>query len=237
VLSVDEHLARALAAVEVLPARSVPLAQALDRVLAQDVVSDGPLPRFTNSSMDGYAVRVADVATASQEHPVRLAVSADLPAGPGVPARLAAGTAARIMTGAPAPEGTEAVVPVEWTDAGVTEVEIRRPASPGLYVRGPGEDVQAGELVLRRGARLSPRQIALLAAVGHAEVLVHPQPRVVVLSTGSGSGSARSTTPTGTGWPLLPPSSGRPCARPGRSPTTRTPCSPRCTRPWTAPTW
>jgi len=185
VLSVDEHLARALAAVEVLPARSVPLAQALDRVLAQDVVSDGPLPRFTNSSMDGYAVRVADVATASEQHPVRLAVSADLPAGPGVPFRLAEGTVARIMTGAPAPEGTEAVVPVEWTDAGVTEVEIRRPASAGQYVRGPGEDVQAGEVVLRRGVRLSPRQVALLAAVGHAEVLVHPQPRVVVLSTGS----------------------------------------------------
>jgi molybdopterin molybdotransferase len=185
VLSVDEHLARALAAVDVLAARRVPLSEALERVLAEDVVSDGALPRFANSSMDGYAVRVADVASATEQHPVRLPVSADLPAGPGVPLRLAEGTVARIMTGAPAPDGTEAVVPVEWTDAGVSQVEIRRPATPGQYVRGPGEDVQAGERVLSQGVRLSPRQVALLAAVGRAEVLVHPQPRVVVLSTGS----------------------------------------------------
>ncbi len=184
-LSVDEHLGRALAAVDVLAARRIPLSEALDRVLAEDVVSDGALPRFANSSMDGYAVRVADVAAASREHPVRLPVSADLPAGPGVPFRLAEGTVARIMTGAPAPEGTEAVVPVEWTDAGVAQVEIRQPATPGQYVRRAGEDVLAGELVLRRGVRLNPRQVALLAAVGRDKELVHPQPRVVVLSTGS----------------------------------------------------
>jgi molybdopterin molybdotransferase len=185
VLSVDEHLARVLAAVEVLAPRSVPLAQALDRLLAEDVISDGDLPRFANSSMDGYAVRVADVAGADEQAPVRLTVSADLPAGVGGPALLSPGTAARIMTGAPVPEGTEAVIPVEWTDAGVDQVEIHLPAEPGQYIREAGEDVRAGELVLRRGVRLGPRQVALLAAVGRDQVLVHPQPRVVVLSTGS----------------------------------------------------
>lgn len=182
---VDEHVADCLAAVALLPPVEVRLLDAIDRVLAEDVVSPVDLPRFDNSSMDGYAVRMPDVATASPDRPAVLPVCADLPAGVTELARLEPGAVARIMTGAPVPVGTDAVVPVEWTDAGASTVTIRRPPQPGQYVRHAGEDVRAGEGVLLAGTRLSPRQIALLAAVGRGTVRVHPAPRVVVLSTGS----------------------------------------------------
>jgi molybdopterin molybdotransferase len=182
---VDEHVADALAMVELLPPVEVPLADALDLLLAEQVTSPVDLPRFDNSSMDGYAVRVPDVAAASPDRPAVLPVSADLPAGVGSVSRLVPATAARIMTGAPVPEGTDAIVPVEWTDAGVDKVAVRRAPAPGQYVRRAGEDGRAGQLVLAAGARLGPRQLALLAAVGRSRVQVHRRPRVVVLSTGS----------------------------------------------------
>ena len=183
--SVDDHVAGCLAAVEVLPPLEVGLLAALDLVLGAEVTSDVDVPRFANSSMDGYAVRLADVADAAPGHPVTLPVSADLAAGVEQVAALAPGTVARIMTGAPAPDGTEAVVPVEWTDAGVDVVTIERAPEPGQYVRHPGEDVRVGDVVLRPGVRLGPRHLALLAALGRTSVLAHPRPRVLVLSTGS----------------------------------------------------
>jgi molybdopterin molybdotransferase len=182
---VDEHVADCLAAVGVLAPRPVPLADALDLLLAERVVAPLDLPRFDNSSMDGYAVRIPDVATAGPDRPAVLPVSADLPAGVGAVSRLVPGSAARIMTGAPVPDGTDAIVPVEWTDAGATTVAIRRPPAPGQFVRRAGEDVRAGQPVLEAGTRLGPRQIALLAAIGADRVAAHPRPRVVVLSSGS----------------------------------------------------
>jgi molybdopterin molybdotransferase len=182
---VEEHVADCLSAVRPLDPVELRLLDALDCVLAQDVVSPVDLPRFDNSSMDGYAVRIPDVATANAQRPVLLPVSADLAAGVDHVAALAIATAARIMTGAPVPDGTDGVVPVAWTDHGETTVAVLQPPSPGQYVRRAGEDVRAGERVLTSGTRLSPRHIALLAAVGRDRVLVHPRPRVVVLSTGS----------------------------------------------------
>ena len=182
---VEEHVAECLAAVRPLPPVELDLLDALDCLLAEDVVSPVDLPRFDNSSMDGYAVRIPDVAAATAAHPAVLTVSIDLPAGVDAVPVLAAATVARIMTGAPVPEGTDAVVPVEWTDGGVDVVTVLQPPAPGQYVRRAGEDVRAGERVLTRGTRLSPRHVALLAAVGRSTVLVHPKPRVVVLSTGS----------------------------------------------------
>jgi molybdopterin molybdotransferase len=135
--------------------------------------------------MDGYAVRAEDVVGASEATPVLLPVTGDVFAGPARPARLAPGTAMRIMTGAPVPEGADAVVAVEQTDGGLAEVRIRRAVDPGRSVRRAGEDVVAGDTVLQAGGRLTPRQLALLAAVGRAQVVVHPRPRVVVLSTGA----------------------------------------------------
>jgi molybdopterin molybdotransferase len=154
-------------------------------VLARDVVSTIDLPSFDNSSMDGYAVHPADVATATDDEPVVLPVVADLPAGSREVHPLTPGSAVRIMTGAPVPPGAGGVVPVEWTDAGLARVSIARPAVEGQYIRRVAEDVTAGQLLLRAGARLSPRHLALLAATGHDRVTVRPRPRVVVLSTGS----------------------------------------------------
>ncbi len=184
-ISVEEHLTRCLGAVELLAPVEVALVDALDCLLAADVVAPAALPAFANSSMDGYAVLMPDVAAAAPDRPVALPVAADVPAGPSEPMRLAVGTAVRVMTGAPVPEGTDAVVPVEWTDAGTETVVIRRAPQAGQFVREPGEDVAAGEVVLHTGTRLSPRHIGLLAAVGRARVPVHPRPRVVIVSTGS----------------------------------------------------
>ena len=182
---VEEHLAACLAAVEPLPPIDVALLDALDCVLAQDVVSAVDLPGFDNSAMDGYAVQVADVASASEAEPVVLPVVGDLPAGARETHRLLAGSAVRIMTGAPVPPGAGGVVPVELTDAGLARVEIRAPASQGQNIRRRGEDVKAGQLLLGSGVRLGPRHVGLLAATGHDRVKVRPRPRVVVLSTGS----------------------------------------------------
>jgi molybdopterin molybdotransferase len=182
---VEEHLADCLAAVSVLPVLSLSPLDGLDCVLAEDVVSDVDLPAFDNSSMDGYAVTMPDVAVAASGRPVILPVVADIPAGSREPVRLSPGTTVRIMTGAPMPAGADAVVPVEWTDGGIARVEIGQAPSAGQYVRAVGEDVRRGETLLREGSRLTPRHVALLAAIGRGRVRVRPRPRVVVLSTGS----------------------------------------------------
>jgi molybdopterin molybdotransferase len=184
-LSVDAHLADCLAAIKPLPAREVALLEAAGCLLAEDVVSSIDMPRFDNSSMDGYAVRAAELASAGPDSAVALPVLGDIPAGHAEVVRLEPGTVLRIMTGAPLPAGADAVVPVEWTDGGATQVSIQQAPAAGQYVRRSGEDVQAGETVLRVGARLSPRHIALLAAVGRDRVLVQPRPLVLVMPTGS----------------------------------------------------
>jgi molybdopterin molybdotransferase len=184
-LSVDAHLAECLAAIKPLAAREVALLEAAGCVLAEDVVSEIDMPRFDNSSMDGYAVRAAELATASPDSPVALPVLGDIPAGHAETMQLELGTALRIMTGAPLPGGADAVIPVEWTDGGTTRVLSRRAPADGQYVRRSGEDVRAGETVMRIGARLSPRHIALLAAVGRDRVLVRPRPLVIVMPSGS----------------------------------------------------
>ncbi|GGO18626.1 molybdotransferase-like divisome protein Glp [Microbispora bryophytorum] len=179
--SVDRHLAGILAAVRPLAPLEVEIEAALGAVLAEDVASPVPLPPFDNSAMDGYAVRAEDVAAA----PVTLPVIGDVAAGDGGLNAIGPGLVTRIMTGAPMPAGADAVVPVEWTDGGTARVRIDRPASPGNAIRRAGEDVRAGDVVLREGARIGPAQIGILAGVGRRRVLVRPKPRVVVLSTGA----------------------------------------------------
>jgi len=195
--TVDEHVAGCLAAVGVLAPVDVALADALDLLLAAPVRSGLDLPRFDNSAMDGYAVRLADVAGAAPGTPVALPVRGDVAAGAGAVAPLAPGAAVRIMTGAPLPSGTEAVVPVEWTDARTDTVTITRVPGPGQFLRHAGEDVRAGEEVLAGGVRLAPRHLALLAAVGRATVSVHPRARVVVISSGSELTPAGEPLPPG----------------------------------------
>lgn len=143
------------------------------------------LPPFDNSAMDGYAVRVEDVAAASEENPVSLPVIGDIAAGSSGVYAVNSGLCARIMTGAPVPAGADAVVPVEWTDGGVARVSITQAPTSGQHIRRAGEDVTAGETVLSAGTPLGAPQIGLLAALGRARVRVRPKPRVVVFSTGS----------------------------------------------------
>ncbi|MGW9430358.1 molybdotransferase-like divisome protein Glp, partial [Streptomyces decoyicus] len=170
----------------------------------EDITVPVALPPFDNSSMDGYAVRAADVEGATEEAPVALTVIGDVAAGSGELPEVGPGQAARIMTGAPLPPGAEAVVPVEWTDGGTGEgpaaamrahsaapqdaageVRVHRPAVAGAHIRARGSDVAEGEPALRAGTVLGPSQIGLLAAIGRGTVKVRPRPRVVVMSTGS----------------------------------------------------
>ncbi|GAA4723003.1 molybdopterin molybdotransferase [Promicromonospora umidemergens] len=167
--------------------------EVLGRVLARDVVAPVPLPRFRNSQMDGFAVRAADVASAGPDTPVTLPVAGDVAAAPGEPAPLEPGTAVRIMTGAPVPEGADAVVPVEDTDHvtfngvddSLTKVEVVRSRDAGEFVREPGSDVAEGAVVLRAGTVLAPHHVAAAAACGIARLTVRVPVSVAIVSTGS----------------------------------------------------
>jgi len=184
-ISVEAHLADILSTIRPLAPMEVGLTDAYGLVLAEDVAASHPLPSFDNSAMDGYAVRVQDVASASQDSPVTLPVVGEVAAGDTGAYSLPEGTAIRIMTGGMLPHGTEAVVPVEWTDGGSARVTIRAQAEAGNAVRLAGGDAKAGEVLVSEGTRLRPMHIAVVAAAGRGAVRVRPRPRVVVLSTGN----------------------------------------------------
>jgi molybdopterin molybdotransferase len=170
-----------LAAMSPLPAVRVDLAAAAGLVLAEAVVAPGDVPPFANSAMDGFAVRAADTAAA----PVTLEVLEDVPAGRVPTGGVEPGTAIRIMTGAPLPDGADAVVRVEDTaPAGETSVEIVVPVVAGTAVRASGGDVAAGTEVFAAGERLGSHHLGVLAAVGVVQPVVRRRPRVALLSTG-----------------------------------------------------
>jgi molybdopterin molybdotransferase len=179
--TVEEHARVIAALLGPTPAALIPLAAADGLVLANDLVANIDLPPFANSAMDGYAVRSVDVATL----PVTLPVSQDIPAGRTDTAPLAAGTAARIMTGAPLPDGADVIVQVERTDGGAERVRIDSAPAAGVHVRTRGEDVTSGSVVLRAGTVIGPQQIGVAAALGFAELSLRRPLRVLVLSTGS----------------------------------------------------
>lgn len=183
--SVAEQLDAVLSTVSPLPPVQLSLDAARGLVLAGDIRSATDIPPFDNSAMDGYAVRRADLLGASDETPVTLPVIADLAAGTAENPRVGAGQAARIMTGAPIPDGADAVVPIEDTDRGTERVAIVRAPLPAAHLRRAGEDVRAGDTVLRAGVRLGPTRLAAAASAGAGTVTAHPAPRVAVISTGS----------------------------------------------------
>jgi molybdopterin molybdotransferase len=185
VRTVEEHQAVVTGLLSPLPVEDVPLTAAAGRVLARDLPALVALPGFTNSAMDGYAARHAEVGTATEATPVRLPVAADIPAGRTDVPVLEPGTVHRIMTGAPLPEGADVVVPVERTDARTDVVTITGAPDVGTHLRHAGEDIRAGDLALPAGTALGAAQLGLAAAVGHASVPVRRRPRVLVLSTGS----------------------------------------------------
>ena len=192
-MPVTEALEHILAAVEEVTTESLPLTQSLNRVLAQNIQSEINLPPFPNSSMDGYALRSANSREASSHNPVQLRVIMDIPAGYFPDHAIADGEAARIMTGAPVPQGADAVIPVEDTDthwkAGqhtplVDAVTIVRPVGKGEYVRPIGENVQKNMTVLLAGTRLQPQDIGILVAIGITHVTVYRRPRICILTSG-----------------------------------------------------
>jgi molybdopterin molybdotransferase len=183
-LIVEDALKRVLSAFHTLEAETVPVLDALERVLAKDVSAPGDIPPHANSSMDGFAVLAADTLGASTHIPVRLRVLADLPAGYVAEKQVSAGTAIRIMTGAPLPDGADAVVKVEDTASGDDWVDIQVTVEPGNYVRPAGEDVSRGDIVLEHGHLVRPQEIGMLAALGIPEVRVTRRPRVGILATG-----------------------------------------------------
>ena len=179
----QEHV---LARVGPLEPRVVWTVAAIGCVLAETVSSPEDVPPFANTAMDGYAVRAADVAGATSESPVELPVVAEVAAGHPADRSLAAGEAMRIFTGAPIPDGADAVVMVEHTqrlDGGArVAVEVAVPA--GEAVRVAGDDLRTGDVVFEPGELLGPGHLGVLAGIGVGEVSVHPRLRVGVLSTG-----------------------------------------------------
>ncbi len=183
-LTVEEALAvvlehtRPLADVE-----EVPLESALGRVLARDLASGADHPDVDNTAVDGYAARAADTAGASRENPVRLRWIGESPAGRPFSGRLGPGEAVSVYTGAPLPEGADAVVAVEDTERDGEYVILYTPATP-KDIRPKAQDLKKGEVYLKRGDRLTPGRVGLAAGMGYAAVPVVRRPRVGVLSTG-----------------------------------------------------
>jgi molybdopterin molybdotransferase len=183
-LTVGEASAHMLSGVGALGEETIELRGALRRVLARDVVSPVSLPLWDNASMDGFAVRAADVAGASVDVPVRLRVVETIAAGRQGARTVGRGEAARIMTGAPLPEGADCVIRVEDTVSSADVVEIRDDRDAGVNVRAAGEDVRRGTVVARAGTTLRAAHVGVLASVGCARPVVYRRPRVAILATG-----------------------------------------------------
>ena len=174
-----------LAAVDRLEPVEVSSNEALGLVLAADVASTGPIPPFANTAMDGYAVRAQSTAGATPDAPVRLQVVGELPAGHAPTVPVGDGEAIRIMTGAPMPDGADAIVIVELTERdGVDGVLVQQEATEGDHVRRAGGDVGPGEVVFRAGTVLGPAHLGVLASIDVGRVQVYRRARVGVLSTG-----------------------------------------------------
>ncbi|HEY8517587.1 MAG TPA: gephyrin-like molybdotransferase Glp [Candidatus Binatia bacterium] len=183
-VSVADAIEAVMSAVVPTPAEEVPVAEAGGRVLAQEVTAPLDIPPFENSQMDGFAVRSEDLVGASPSTPVGLHVIGTVPAGRAAQVAVGRGEALRIMTGAPLPQGADAVVKVEDTRVEGSLVEIRHAPARGEFVRPAGEDVRAGETVLRPGRALRAADVGLIASIGLPTVRVRTRPRVAILATG-----------------------------------------------------
>ena len=191
-LNVEQAREKILANFQPVTTEKIKLNDSADRVLAMDIIAADDLPPFNNSSMDGFALRSADSSNAASASPLTLDVVADIPAGSTPTVTLAAGQAARIMTGAQMPDGADAVIPVEDTDfddrsAGTLPPEtitITRLVQANEYVRSRGMDVHTDDVILKAGVRLNAQSVGIIAMLGFAEVEVYKRPRVALLSSG-----------------------------------------------------
>jgi molybdopterin molybdotransferase len=184
VRSVDEQLTRVLSgAVRPAPVR-VSISEANGLRTAEEVIASRPLPGFDQAAIDGYAVRSVDLVGADEETPVVLPVVGEIPAGSRHPLRLQPGQAVRVAAGAPLPTLADTVVPVTHTDGGTAKLTVMRSVPSASFVRRVGEDVQPGDIAVRRDAVIGAAQVGMLAAAGKDKVLVHPRPRVSVVAVG-----------------------------------------------------
>jgi molybdopterin molybdotransferase len=183
-LTVEEALEKILARIEPLGSEKVSILDALGRVIAEDIYTLRDIPPLDNSGMDGYAVRWEDVEQISQDHPVRLNVTEDLPAGFLATRPVRKGEAIRIMTGAPIPEGADTVVPVEETRKEGPGVLILNAVAKGDCIRKAGEDVKHGDRVIWAGEPVRPAEVGMLASVKRSFVSVYQKPQVAILCTG-----------------------------------------------------
>jgi len=193
-INVNKALQQLLSAFHPLESETIPLSEAAGRVLYEGIRSGIDLPLFTNSSMDGFAVRASDISNASQDNPIKLTVVEDIPAGRSPTKSLTENETSRIMTGAPVPEGANAVIPVEDTDQYDPKsrstfdlpqtINVFRSIKPGDYVRQKGEDVRQHDVVLEANKPLKPQELGIMAMLGIAEVPVFRKPKIAILSTG-----------------------------------------------------
>ena len=188
--SVEEQLATITANAAMPAPVRIAISESLGLLCAEDVVAETPLPGFVQSAIDGYAVRAVDVRGESGESlaefdEVTLPVVGEVSAGSHHPMRLQPKQAVRVHTGAPLPTLADAVLPLDWSDRGERRVTALRAVKSGDFVRRVGDDIQPGDVAVSAGAVISPAQVGLLAAVGRSKVLVHPRPRMSVVSIGA----------------------------------------------------
>lgn len=182
--SVDEQLERVLAAaVRPAPVR-VAISEAHGLRCAEEVIASRPLPGFDQAAIDGYAVRSVDVIGATAAEPASIPVVGEIPAGSRQPLRLQPGQAVRVNAGAPLPTLADAVIPVGNTDGGAARLSVQQGVPSAAFVRRVGEDVQPGDVAVAKDTTIGAVQVAMLAAAGHDKILVHPMPRVSVISVG-----------------------------------------------------
>ena len=184
-ITVSEAIEQILQTIKPLGLERINLLDALGRVLGEDVTAGRNIPPKDNSAMDGYALRFQDTLGASQNNPVVLEVIEDIPAGAIPQKRIATGQAARIMTGAPLPEGANAVMKMEETEKAGQKVKIRAEAQDGQDIRRSGEDVRQGELAVPKGSIVRPAAIGMLASLGRSFISVYQRPLIAVLATGN----------------------------------------------------
>jgi molybdopterin molybdotransferase len=184
-LNIEEALKAILDHATPLTPVTMLLDEAAGLVLAEDVIAHGNVPPFANSAMDGFAVIATDIQQASEATPVRLRILEDVPAGSVATQPVRPGTAIRIMTGAPLPDGADTIVHVEVTRTEGNDVFILLALKTGVNVRRAGEDMKDGATILTIGTVLRPGEIGVCAAAGHGTVTVYPRVRVAVLTTGS----------------------------------------------------
>lgn len=183
-IPVEEARERVLSRIQPLAPLELPLQETYGCVLAQDIVAQSDIPDFTSSAMDGFAVRSSDVASATPTEPVELRIVGRALIGQRPESTVGGGEAVRIATGAPMPAGADTIVPIENCEVVGETVRIIAGSPEGRHVRPAGEDARRGEILVQEGRRLMAPELGLLATAGVQHPLVHPRPRVAVLSTG-----------------------------------------------------